>query len=254
MHSSKRIRLDWIWGVLFKPRKTFSDILGGGTGARPGSSWLTPLLFLTITGLILVLVSGWIQGQAAVAPELSPDFQYLSPDQQNQMLQALQMRQGPVFRYVFPALTAVLGVWLGWLLVGGMLHLIITLQGGRGDTSSAMNLVAWSSLPYAVRDILQTIFLLVTRKLISAPGLSGFMASETGGLNLFLVKLLVLVDIYLLWRIILLVIGVKAAAGFSTGKALLSALIPLLILFLLQAGMGYLGTSLGSLSIVRMFF
>jgi hypothetical protein len=254
MNGSKRIRLDWIWGILIKPRKTFAAILGGGSGARPGSSWLTPLLFLTVTGLILVLVSGWIQGQAAVAPELSPDFQYLSPDQQTQMMQALQMRQGPVFRYVFPALKTVLSVWLGWLLVGGMLHLIITLQGGRGDTSSAMNLIAWSSLPYAVRDIVQTFYLLVTRKLVSAPGLSGFMPSATSGLNLFLIELLTLVDIYLLWRFILLIIGVKAAFGFPTGKALLSALIPLLIIMLLQVGMGYLGTTLGTLSIVRMFF
>jgi hypothetical protein len=254
MNTSKRIRFDWIWGIFFKPRQTFSTIVGSGSGARPGSSWLTPLLFLTITGLLLVLVTGWIQGQTAVTPELSPDFQYLSPEQQTQMMQALQVRQGPVFRFVFPALTSVLGVWLGWLLVGGMLHLIMTLQGGRGDTNSAMNLVAWSSLPYAVRDLLQIIYLLVTRRLITAPGFSGFMASDASGLSLFLVALLTLVDIYLLWRLILLVIGVKAASGFSTGKALFSAITLLLILLLLQAGLGYLSATLGSLSIVRMFF
>jgi hypothetical protein len=225
-----------------------------GSGTHPGSSWLTPLLLLSVTGLLLVLVSGWIQGQTMVAPELSPDFQYLSPDQQAQMMQALQMRQGPVFRYVFPALTAILAVWIGWLLVGGMLHLFTTLQGARGDASSALNLVAWSGLPYAVRDILQIIYLLITRKLITASGLSGFIPSDTVGLNLFLAELLALIDIYLLWRLLLLIIGIKAASGFSTGKALLSALIPLLIILLLQAGLGYLGATLSGLSIVRMFF
>jgi hypothetical protein len=114
--------------------------------------------------------------------------------------------------------------------------------------------VAWSSLPYAVRDLLQIIYLLVTRRLITAPGFSGFMASDASGLSLFLVALLTLVDIYLLWRLILLVIGVKAASGFSTGKALFSAITLLLILLLLQAGLGYLSATLGSLSIVRMFF
>jgi hypothetical protein len=225
-----------------------------GSGTHPGSSWLTPLLLLSVTGLLLVLVFGWIQGQTMVAPELSPDFQYLSPDQQAQMMQALQMRQGPVFRYVFPALTAILAVWIGWLLVGGMLHLFTTLQGARGDASSALNLVAWSGLPYAVRDILQIIYLLITRKLITASGLSGFIPSDTVGLNLFLAELLALIDIYLLWRLLLLIIGIKAASGFSTGKALLSALIPLLIILLLQAGLGYLGATLSGLSIVRMFF
>jgi hypothetical protein len=170
------------------------------------------------------------------------------------MMQALQMRQGPVFRYVFPALTAILGVWIGWLLVGGLLHLLMTLQGGRGDTSSAINLVAWASLPFVVRDILQILYLLFTRKLIASPGLSGFINPETGGLNLFMAELLALVDIYLLWRLLLLILGIKAATGLSIGKALTSAVISLLIVLLLQVGLGYLGATLGSLSIVRMFF
>jgi hypothetical protein len=251
MTNSKRLRLDWITGVLFKPRHTFAVIVGGSPGARPNSSWLTPLLFLTLTGLILVFVSGWLQGKNAVAPELSPDFEYLSPEQQTQMMQALQMRQGPVFRFVFPAMTAILGVWVGWLLLGGLLHLIMTLQGGRGDTNSAMTLVAWASLPYAVRDIIQVVYMLVTQKLVASPGLSGFGGAEA---NLFLVELLALVDIYLLWRLGLLTLGVKAATSFSTGKAFITAFIPLLVVLLLQAGLGYLGASLGSLEMVRMFF
>ena len=249
MDTSKRLRFNWVWGTLFRPRKTFPLIL-----AQPGSSWLTPLLLLTLTALLLVFISGWLQGQTATSPELSPDFQYLTPEQQTQMMQALQMRQGPIFRYVFPALTAILGVWIGWLLVGGLLHLLMTLQGGRGDTSSAINLVAWASLPFVVRDILQILYLLFTRKLIASPGLSGFINPETGGLNLFMAELLALVDIYLLWRLLLLILGIKAATGLSIGKALTSAVISLLIVLLLQVGLGYLGATLGSLSIVRMFF
>jgi len=254
MNNSKRLRLDWVWGTLFRPRFTFPNILGQIAGARRGSTWQVPLLLLTVTGLVLVFVTGWLQGLNPPAPELSPDFQYLSPEQQTQMMQALQMRQGPVFRYVFPALTAILGVWIGWLLVGGLLHLLMTLQGGRGDASPALNLVAWSSLPYAVRDLVQTIYLVITHKLIASPGLSGFIAAEAIGANLFLAKVLALVDLYLLWRLILMTLGAKAATGLSTGKAFTSALISLLIVLLLQVGLGYLGSTLGSLSIVRMFF
>jgi len=254
MNNSKRFRFDWIFGTLFQPRKTFSLNFGQAVGVRRGSTWLVPLLLLSITGLILVFITGWLQGQNVTAPELSPDFQYLSPEQQTQMMQALQMRQGPIFRYVFPALTAILGVWFGWLLVGGLLHFLMTLQGGRGDTSLAMNLVAWSSLPYAIRDIIQTLYLLITRKLISSPGLSGFVSTEPGGFNLFLAEVLSLVDLYLVWRIILLTLGIKAATGLSTRKALTSAFVSLLIVLLLQVGLGYLGTTLGNLSIVRMFF
>jgi hypothetical protein len=249
MNAPKRLRFDWVWGTLFRPRKTLPSIV-----AQPGSSWQMPLLILTVTALILVLVSGWLQGQNAAAPELSPDFQYLSPEQQAQMMQSLQMSQGPIFRFVFPAITSMLGVWVGWLLVGGLLHLLMTLFGGRGDTSSAMNLVGWSNLPFAVRDIVQILAMLFTRKLISSPGLSGFINTEAGGISLFLAGLLSLVDIYLFWRLLLLLFGVKTATGLSTGKALISALAAILIILLLQAGLSYLGSMLGSLSIVRMFF
>ena len=249
MNTPKRLRFDWVWGILFRPRKTFSEIV-----AQSGSSWQTPLLLLTVTALILVLVSGWLQGQSAAAPELSPDFQYLTPEQQTQMMQSLQMRQGPIFRFVFPALTSVLGVWIGWLLVGGLLHLLMTLFGGRGDTSSAMNLVAWANLPYAVRDIIQILAMLFTRKLIVSPGLSGFINTEAGGMTLVLAGLLALVDLYLVWRLLLLALGVKTATGLSFGKALISALIALLVVLLLQVGLSYLGAMLGNLSIIRMFF
>lgn len=249
MENSKRLRFDWVSGTLLSPRKTFTSIV-----SQPGSSWKLPLLLLTATALILVIVSGWLQGQNATAPELSPDFQYLSPEQQAQMMQSLQMRQGPIFRFVFPALTSLLGVWIGWLLVGGLLHLLMTLFGGRGDTSAAMNLVAWANLPYAVRDIVQILAMLVTRKLISSPGLSGFVNTEAGGASLFLAGLLSLVDVYLFWRLLLMTIGVKTATGISTGKALISALVAIVVILLLQAGLSYLGSMLGNLSIVRMFF
>ena len=254
MNKSKRLRFDWVWGTLFRPRHVFALIAKDNAGTYPANSWLTPLLLLTITGLLLAMTTGWVRGQITVEPELSPDFQYLSPEQQSQMMQALQMRQGPIFRYVFPAMTSLLSVWIGWLLVGGLLHLVMTLQGGRGDTGLAINLVAWANLPYALRDIIQIIYLAITRKLIASPGLSGFISAETGGWHLFWAKILTLVDISLFWRLVLLTLGVKKFAGFSIGKALISAVVPILIILLLQAGLGYLGATLGSLSIVRMFF
>ena len=73
-------------------------------------------------------------------------------------------------------------------------------------------------------------------------------------MSLVLAGLLGLVDIYLVWRLLLLALGVKTATGLSLGKALISALIALLVVLLLQVGLSYLGAMLGNLSIIRMFF
>lgn len=73
-------------------------------------------------------------------------------------------------------------------------------------------------------------------------------------MTLVLAGLLALVDLYLVWRLLLLALGVKTATGLSFGKALISALIALLVVLLLQVGLSYLGAMLGNLSIIRMFF
>ena len=41
---------------------------------------------------------------------------------------------GAGVNYVFPAIIAVLRQWVGWLVMGGLLHLMLTMLGGRDNT------------------------------------------------------------------------------------------------------------------------
>lgn len=45
--SPRPFHFDWLFPALFRPRSTFAAI-----GAYSGSTWLTPLLVLTLTGLL----------------------------------------------------------------------------------------------------------------------------------------------------------------------------------------------------------
>jgi hypothetical protein len=58
---------------------------------------------------------------------------------QEQFMQAQQATQGPVFIYALPGFVAVLGVWIGWLLLSGLLHLALTLLGGRSANRNTLN-------------------------------------------------------------------------------------------------------------------
>jgi hypothetical protein len=205
---------------------------------------------------VRVLVAGSINTAAAQAGQvtLPPDFQYYSPQDQAQFMQAMEATQSPVFMYVFPAVSALLGVWIGWLLVGGLLHLVLTMLGGRGDTMGAMNLVAWSSLPFALRDLVRIVAALATDRVIQAPGLRGFAPAGDSTLIVFLAAFLALVDIYLIWHIILLVIGVRSSDGLSRGKALGGVLLTMLLVIVAQSLLGLLSAKLGGLTIVRPFF
>lgn len=246
-----RFQFGWVPDVLFRPRQAFARILSLNTGV-----WLTPLLILTVTTLIRVLVAGSLNQAAAQLgqPNLPPDFQYYSPQDQAQFMQATQATQGPVFIYIFPAVAALLGVWIGWLLVGGLLHLVLTLLGGRGNTGGALNLVAWASLPFAVRDGVRIIAMLSTHQLIQNPGLSGFAPTGNGGWSAFLAALLALIDLYMIWHILLLVTGVNAGDGISRGKAWGGVLVTVLLVLSLQALLGFFSAKLGGLTIIRPFF
>jgi hypothetical protein len=237
--------------VLFHPRRAFAKITAQNRGV-----WLTPLLILTATTLLRVAAAGWVRQNFAMGGEMPtpPDFQYYTPEQQAQFMQAMQATQGPVFVYFFPALSVLLGLWLGWLLVGGLLHLVLTMLGGRGGTLSAMNLVAWAALPFAVRDVVRIAALWIGKQPINSPGLSGFAPAEAAGFMAYLVAWLPLIDLYILWHIFLLVLGIRLGNSLALGKAVGGATVTVLIVLALEALVSFLAARLGSLTIIRPFF
>lgn len=114
---------------------------------------------------------------------------------------------------------------------------------------SALNVVAWASLPFAVRDLLRIVFMLSARHAIVSPGLSGFSSGSA-----FVSQLLTRADIFLIWNVILLIIGFAIADGLSRGKAVTGVLVVILLVLLAQAGLGALGSGFGGLAVQRPFF
>jgi hypothetical protein len=173
---------------------------------------------------------------------------------QAQFLQAQQATQSPVFHYVFPAITALMGIWLGLLLVGGLIHLVLTLLGGRGDTGTTINLVAWASLPFAVRDLVRTAAMLISRKVITSPGLAGFAPAEPGAATAYLAALLALVDLYVIWHILLIATGVRAGNGLSIGKAFGGVVFSIVVILGVQALLTWGVGQISGMTVVRPFF
>jgi hypothetical protein len=250
LEAPRRIHFDWLPDAFFHPRRAFDRVVSAS------GVWLTPILILSLTAIIGALVAGSLRQAAAQSGQvnLPPDFQYYSPEQQAQFQQAMSATSSPVFLYIFPALVALSRVWIGWLLVGGLLHLVMTLLGGRGDTGAAMNLVAWAALPFAVRDLVRIAAMLSSKQLIASPGLSGFAPVGEGFGTLFLTGLLGAVDLYLVWYFLLLVLGVRLGNGINRPKAVGGVFFVLLLVFSVQAALVAFAGQLGGLTIIRPFF
>lgn len=232
--------------VLIRPRQGFQEM-----ASEARATWLTPMLALTVTAILVVIVAGYLKSRAAMMgqAELPRDWQYWSPDMQKNYMQAQQATQGPVFMYIMPLIKSLAGLWLGWLLLGALLHFGSTLVGGRGSMQGALNIVAWASLPFAVRDLLQIVFMLSAGHAIISPGLSGFVTT-TG----FVSQLLTHLDIFLVWNVILLIIGFGIADSLPRNKAVMGVLVVMGLVLLAQAGLGALGARFGGLAVQRPFF
>lgn len=244
--SRRRFDLSRALAMLFRPRQGFQEM---ASESRP--AWLTPMLLLSITAVLVVFVAGSMKSRAAMMGEtqLPPDWQFWTPEMQNNYMQAQQATQGPVFLYVMPMVGALTGLWLGWLLLAALLHFGSTLLGGRGSMQSALNIVAWASLPFVVRDILRIIFMLSAGHAIVSHGLSGFAATPG-----FVSQVLMRLDLFLAWQAVLLVIGFAIADGLPRTKAVTGVLIVVLLVLLAQAGLGALSASFSGLAVQRPFF
>jgi len=249
--SRPRFHLRLVAAVLSRPRRAFGEI---ARLERP--SWVTPLLLLSVAALFPVLATGRVRQQAgAFGPEsFPPDFQYYSAEQQAQFMQALESTRSPTFLYLLPGVGSVAVIWLGWLITGGVLHLISTILGGRSTSTAVLNITAWAGLPFAVRFLIRGAFILLAGRAISAPGLAGFIGADSSGMMLFTRQVLGLIDVYLLWHIALLGIGLTSLGGLSRGKVLASVLGTEAVAFLVQAIPAAVAASFASLTIVRPFY
>jgi hypothetical protein len=235
-----------MFAVLFHPRIAFTEM-----ASESRAAWLTPMLVLTLTAVLVTLTAGYIKTRASMMGEvaLPPDWQFWTPEMQENYMQAQQATQGPVFVYVLPLLGSLTVLWLGWFVYAGLLHLGSTLFGGRGSMQNALNLVAWASLPFALRDLLRILFMFIVRHAIVSPGLSGFFTNST-----FLSKLFARVDLFLIWFIVLLVIGLTILDNLPRGKSIANVLIVILLILLVQAGLSALVANIGGGATQRPFF
>lgn len=251
LERPRRFHFDWLLPALLRPHATFSRI-----AQHAGDAWLTPLLVITLAELARVFAVGSVrQAQAAMGQvQLPPDFQWWPPQMQEQFMQAQQATQGPIFVYALPAFIALMGVWIGWLLLSALLHLALTMLGGRSPTRNTLNVVAWAMLPFAVRALVLAGFALFTQSLVNGPGLSGFAPTDGTPLSAFVRELLIYVDVYVIAYLLLAILGARLASGLPLGKVIGGVLVTTLIMIALQALVGFGLLQISGLSVLRTLY
>lgn len=93
--------------------------------------------------------------------------------------------------------------------------------------------------------------MLFTKQLIHFPGLAGFAPSGDDSMSLILLSLLGLIDLYVIWHVVLLVIGASAGSKLSMPRTLIGILIAIIIALALQTSLGYAAAKFSDLKIIQ---
>ncbi len=94
------------------------------------------------------------------------------------------------------------GVVIGWLIKGGIITLIFSFMGAKPKFSQSMGIIGLSWIPFFIREVLRGITTLVTGQPVA-------VASNV--LNNF--------DIFVLWNVILLIIGFSVCLKITKKRA-----------------------------------
>lgn len=216
-------------GIVVKPYATLKYL-----SEHAKRAWWPPallILILTVTPIVAAVTSRQAQqATAAVREQMKEQWeeQGLSAEQQ---AQREQYTTSPLITVVFPSISRGVGQLVGWLVWAGALYLAGMALGGRGTFGQVFTIVVWAWLPRALRGLLQTIYIFATGQLITNPGLSGLVQEswsvEDLALNpprvgqMVLRSLLGRIDLFLIWSLVLLVIGVSVTTRLSRRKSVM---------------------------------
>jgi hypothetical protein len=210
-------------GMMDRPVEAMS-----AAAQRPRSWWLPALLLLLSTSLLLWVSAPYAVPQANDRADqvLQSMAGRLSPEQLDQARQSRRPMTTTSYLLMGLGRAAVLGA-LGWVARGALAHFGSMAMGGSSTWGPTFATVAWSMLPFFVRDLLQTAYLLLRKQLIEHAGLSFLVASGDwlrDSRNM-LYAALGRADLFVIWHLVLLALGLSIATKVSRGKAAVLAII-----------------------------
>jgi hypothetical protein len=214
-------------GVFFEPSKAFEDI-----AARP-NPWV-PLILAIVVGVVLLsLFSQHVGWERMVRHqfETSSRAQQMAPEAREQAIQ-MQLKILPVVTYLGP----IIGTPLSYLIWAAILLGIVKgIMSAPVRFKQVFAAVCYGTLPWVLFGILCIVVMYLKppddfnlqNPLVFNPG--AFLDPVTS--PKFVYSLASSLDLFTLWVLFLIGIGLKAAGGrkFSTGSAMTAVFLPWVI-------------------------
>ncbi len=246
-----------LWGILVHPTTTLTYLKDN----HKKIWWVPALLILALTLAPLVAdysasrrTSGLMMEEFGI---MEPEMNGAQSGNSGIIIEGDPGMMGPppgimgVFGLV-KIVGAIPGTIIAWLIWGAALYLVSVFLGRSSNFGQMFRLTVWTRMPYAVRGLVQAIYIFATGNRIVNAGLSGLVLDkntiqlfppETG--QVILAGILERVDVYLIWNLALLTLGLMAFTNLPRKKALTATLVIWAILTLLGVTPAILGGMFG---------
>ena len=214
---------------------------------RDHKSWtwlLTALLIIVAVAFPqIIIIQRTIAQFRAEGPDLPPGFDM--SEEELEMMQA----STPTFTFWIGLVGVILGLLIIWVIWAGIILLFVSMFGGRTEFGRLWRLSVWASLPIGIQGILSGIYLLVAGGMqplllsvaafmqnpmeqfssgnMSPEDFASFVPPSGGELALF--ALAGYLDVFVIWRLLLMILGVMIIAKLNWKKSAAIILIPWLI-------------------------
>ncbi len=203
-------------GILIRPRATFEAM----RHARRTHWWLVLVLMAAATALLIYATA---QARANLFTGVVP-LEGLEPPAGIEAPQGVGPSSSTsILATILPAIMGIAGVVIGYIVCVVVIFGMGLAMGGKATFKQLLPVAVWSTLPLVVRKVIQAAASLVTGRMAVA-GFSGlFTMAERVSMPL-LYTLLEQLDVYLVWNLVLLGIGVATTSRLKASKAVVIVL------------------------------
>jgi hypothetical protein len=204
-------------GIIDRPAATFRVL-----GARRGTlTWLAPLLVVLICLGPMVFVQAPYNAEIA-QQQMGRQMETMPAEQQKAVSAQMETFTSVPFLVTTGLFTSILMLLIGVVAQTGSLYLGGLLAGAVVTFGSLFRVSAWSRLPYAISYLALAGFMAAAGRAVRYPGLSTLVATgnllQDSGQPLF--TLLSSIDLFWLWHLVLVAVGLAAAARLRRGAAI----------------------------------
>jgi len=211
-----------LFGIVDRPTATFKAVLA----RRKWRTWAMPLLVVLLCFAVMTVIG-------------APYGVEIARQQAERQLSTMPAEQAEAARAsmgTFTSLPFILATGLvmgaiiliiGLLAQAAILYFGALVAGGEVEFGPVFTMSVWTRLPTALRMLVQAGFMLVAKRSIQYPGLAALVA--TGDMMKDaqnpMVALLGRLDLFWVWHLLLVVLGLSVVARFSRFKSLVLTVI-----------------------------